>query len=213
MDRFGWIVDARGHSSVKTSSGKTTANLLGDVTQLDRQNPSASSVVVAHIFIDNRTNHRTDQTGTTRRRPHPTSPQHHKRTTIETMKFSASAALAIAFLAGAEAFAPAAQGKVESKLFSLEKYADELMDTAAKMTAVGKGLLACDESTKTVGTRLESIGLENIEENRRDVSVVHSQIRRWRESRLSGHVDCVVVVVVAVAGVVSGLIEVICGFI
>lgn len=140
----------------------------------------------------------------------PFSYKRNRPTPSETMKFSASAALAIAFLAGAEAFAPAAQGKVESKLFSLEKYADELMDTAAKMTAVGKGLLACDESTKTVGTRLESIGLENIEENRRDVSVVHSQSRRWRESRLSGHVDCVVVVVVA--GVVSGLIEVICGF-
>ena len=89
---------------------------------------------------------------------------------ITTMKFSTSTAFAVAFLAGANAFAPAAQGKVESKLFSLEKYSDELMDTAAKMTATGKGLLACDESTKTVGTRLESIGLENIEENRRDVS-------------------------------------------
>merc|ERR1719424_1751095 len=35
------------------------------------------------------------------------------------------------------------------------------------MVAPGKGLLACDESTGTVGTRLESIGLENNEENRR----------------------------------------------
>merc|ERR1719326_2854328 len=30
----------------------------------------------------------------------------------------------------------------------------------------GKGLLACDESTGTVGTRLEANGMENIEENR-----------------------------------------------
>merc|ERR1719413_64691 len=34
------------------------------------------------------------------------------------------------------------------------------------MVKEGKGLLACDESTGTVGARLESIGLENNEENR-----------------------------------------------
>jgi len=50
---------------------------------------------------------------------------------------------------------------------SLEKYSDELKETAAKMIRPGFGLLACDESTGTVGTRLESIGLENIEENRK----------------------------------------------
>merc|ERR1719359_1348939 len=49
---------------------------------------------------------------------------------------------------------------------SLEKYSAELMDTATKMTAAGKGLLACDESTGTVGKRLEAIGLENTETNR-----------------------------------------------
>ena len=54
---------------------------------------------------------------------------------------------------------------------SLEKYSDELKETAAKMIRPGFGLLACDESTGTVGTRLESIGLENIEENRKIVSV------------------------------------------
>merc|ERR1719428_2204299 len=46
-------------------------------------------------------------------------------------------------------------------------YADELRATAAAMVKPGKGLLACDESTGTVGTRLEGIGLENNEENRR----------------------------------------------
>jgi fructose-bisphosphate aldolase class I len=35
------------------------------------------------------------------------------------------------------------------------------------MLTPGSGLLACDESTGTVGTRLESIGLENTEDNRR----------------------------------------------
>jgi fructose-bisphosphate aldolase class 1 len=31
---------------------------------------------------------------------------------------------------------------------------------------VGKGILAVDESTKTIGKRLQSIGIENTEENR-----------------------------------------------
>ena len=55
---------------------------------------------------------------------------------------------------------------------ALEKFADELKDTAAKMTAPGKGLLAADESLGTIGKRLASIGLENVEENRRNVSMV-----------------------------------------
>jgi len=46
-------------------------------------------------------------------------------------------------------------------------YADELCQTAAAMVLPGKGLLACDESTGTVGSRLEAIGLENNEDNRR----------------------------------------------
>merc|ERR1719313_543377 len=40
------------------------------------------------------------------------------------------------------------------------------MATAAAMVAPGKGLLACDESTGTVGTRLEANGMENVEANR-----------------------------------------------
>lgn len=47
------------------------------------------------------------------------------------------------------------------------KYDQELRETAQAMVAPGKGLLACDESTGTVGKRLESIGLENNEDNRR----------------------------------------------
>merc|ERR1719217_210925 len=46
------------------------------------------------------------------------------------------------------------------------QYAAELRETAAAMVKPGKGLLACDESTGTVGKRLEAIGLENVEENR-----------------------------------------------
>merc|ERR1719201_2587976 len=46
------------------------------------------------------------------------------------------------------------------------QYATELRETAAAMVVSGKGLLACDESTGTVGTRLEANGMENTEDNR-----------------------------------------------
>merc|ERR1719298_57982 len=46
------------------------------------------------------------------------------------------------------------------------KYAAELVETATAMVLPGKGLLACDESTGTVGTRLEANGMENTEQNR-----------------------------------------------
>ncbi|WNJ98708.1 class I fructose-bisphosphate aldolase [Thalassospiraceae bacterium LMO-JJ14] len=44
----------------------------------------------------------------------------------------------------------------------------ELFETAVAMVADNKGLLAADESTGTMGKRLDSIGVENVEENRRD---------------------------------------------
>jgi fructose-bisphosphate aldolase class I len=46
------------------------------------------------------------------------------------------------------------------------KYTAELRKTANAMVAKGKGLLACDESTGTVGKRLEANGMENTEANR-----------------------------------------------
>lgn len=46
-------------------------------------------------------------------------------------------------------------------------YREELLKTAADMTQAGKGILAMDESNGTCGTRLEGVGVENIEENRR----------------------------------------------
>lgn len=67
--------------------------------------------------------------------------------------------------------APKAPARAGTSLNSLEKYADELCATAKQLVRPGRGLLACDESTGTVGARLESIGMENVEENRRD----------WRE--------------------------------
>jgi len=91
------------------------------------------------------------------------------------MKFSLTTLAVATLFTGANAFSsftPSSQmqSKNGSKLnMSLEKYADELKDTANKMVRPGFGLLACDESTGTVGARLESIGLENIEENRQKV--------------------------------------------
>ena len=49
---------------------------------------------------------------------------------------------------------------------SLDKYREELRQTANKIAAPGKGILAVDESTKTIGKRLQSIGCENSEANR-----------------------------------------------
>lgn len=87
------------------------------------------------------------------------------------MKFS-SPLVAALVVASASAFTAKSSPAKSTKLgMSLEKYSNELVQTANAMVAEGKGLLACDESTGTVGTRLESIGLENIEDNRRE----------WRE--------------------------------
>jgi len=43
----------------------------------------------------------------------------------------------------------------------------ELMETANQLMSKGKGLLAADESTGSIGKRLQPIGLENNEDNRR----------------------------------------------
>lgn len=44
---------------------------------------------------------------------------------------------------------------------------DELKKIANAIVAPGKGILAADESVGTMGKRLQGIGLENTEENRR----------------------------------------------
>src|SRR3954447_1250594 len=44
---------------------------------------------------------------------------------------------------------------------------NELHDTAKALVAEGKGILAADESTGTIKKRFDSIGLENVEDNRR----------------------------------------------
>src|SRR6266511_2837290 len=43
----------------------------------------------------------------------------------------------------------------------------DLASVARAMVAPGKGILAADESTGTIGKRFDSIKVENIEENRR----------------------------------------------
>ena len=79
--------------------------------------------------------------------------------------------LAAVAINSASAFV-APQGAVRdvTSLNAIADYADELKATAKNLVRPGRGLLACDESNGTVGTRLEGIGMENIEENRRDVS-------------------------------------------
>ncbi|MGA7801757.1 MAG: class I fructose-bisphosphate aldolase [Gammaproteobacteria bacterium] len=44
----------------------------------------------------------------------------------------------------------------------------ELENTAAAMMAPGKGILAMDESTPTIGKRFNAVGVENTEDNRRN---------------------------------------------
>ncbi|GLT32307.1 hypothetical protein SLA2020_510490 [Shorea laevis] len=46
------------------------------------------------------------------------------------------------------------------------KYAEELIKNAKYIATPGKGILAADESTGTIGKRLASINVENIESNR-----------------------------------------------
>lgn len=46
-------------------------------------------------------------------------------------------------------------------------FADELIANAAYIGTPGKGILAADESTGTIGKRLSSINVENVESNRR----------------------------------------------
>lgn len=48
-----------------------------------------------------------------------------------------------------------------------DTFKNELIENANKIVATGKGLLAADESTGTIGLRFKSIGVENTTENAR----------------------------------------------
>ncbi len=50
---------------------------------------------------------------------------------------------------------------------TLKYYKDELKKNASALAKPGKGILAVDESTKTIGKRLSSIDVENTEDNRK----------------------------------------------
>jgi len=52
-------------------------------------------------------------------------------------------------------------------LAPVTEFAAELIENARKIAAPGKGILAADESTGTIGQRFAKIGTENTEENRR----------------------------------------------
>ena len=47
-------------------------------------------------------------------------------------------------------------------------YREELLETVRRICAPGKGILAADESTATIGKRFENIGVENTHQNRKD---------------------------------------------
>nr|AHK23670.1 class I fructose-1,6-bisphosphate aldolase [Chromera velia] len=57
--------------------------------------------------------------------------------------------------------------KMSSRLGHSSDVEKELAGIASKMASKGKGLLAVDESTKTIGKRLAGIGVENTEANRK----------------------------------------------
>lgn len=71
---------------------------------------------------------------------------------------------------GATVVAPRASRVVASRAVPAVRcgaYDAELVETANKIATKGHGILAMDESNGTCGKRLDSIGVENTEENRR----------------------------------------------
>jgi fructose-bisphosphate aldolase class I len=65
---------------------------------------------------------------------------------------------------------------------------DELKRIANAIVAPGKGILAADESTGTIGKRFSSIGTENVEENRRQ----YRQLLFTAGKELSNHISGVI---------------------
>jgi len=65
---------------------------------------------------------------------------------------------------------------------------DELRKTAQAIIASGKGILAADESTGTIGNRFQKINLENVEENRR----LYRQLLFKSGTEMSQHISGVI---------------------
>ncbi len=61
-----------------------------------------------------------------------------------------------------------------------------LNDIATRMVEPGKGILAADESTGTIGKRFDSIGTENTEDNRRDWREMLFRTQPAMENYISG---------------------------
>jgi hypothetical protein len=59
------------------------------------------------------------------------------------------------------------------------KYLDELKATARLICTRGKGILAADESTPTIGKRFQEINVQNTEENRRAYRELFFRTSGW----------------------------------
>jgi len=64
-------------------------------------------------------------------------------------------------------------------IFPPPQFAKELRETANAIAAPGKGILAADESTGTIGKRFEKINLPNTESNRRDYRELLFRSEGW----------------------------------
>jgi len=64
-------------------------------------------------------------------------------------------------------------------VFPPQKFDQELRDTANAIASPGKGILAADESTGTIGKRFEKINLANNEDNRRDYRELLFRSPNW----------------------------------
>src|SRR3979409_2576265 len=63
---------------------------------------------------------------------------------------------------------------------------EELNKIANKMVAPGKGILAADESTGTIGKRFDAIGVTNTEDNRRDYREMLFRADKTMRQHISG---------------------------
>jgi len=79
-----------------------------------------------------------------------------------------------------------ASGRYVSTLTPEQK--KELAENAAAIVAPGKGILAADESTGTCGKRFSSIGVENVEENRR----LYRQLLFTADKEVSNYISGVI---------------------
>ena len=84
---------------------------------------------------------------------------------IYRIQFLVALLVVLAFMASAFKM-PSSRINLSPMSMALADYKSELAATAAAIAAPGKGILAVDESTKTIGKRLESIGVSNTEEAR-----------------------------------------------